>query len=387
MGTASQVITADNPSFNNELVDNGYQTCLLWSYHLTYEIPNEIYENATNRLQDNKDIESRKLLLERNIQIQSSADALKILSYIAAKAPRTTDATPFDETGPNNHTSKQVTFSLQSWDAILRAIDNQLMIMYLIQMNKSFAGSVQVHLNVSKASEFCSPKALGRAIPLRLIPTNSKNSKKTPRFYALILLEALAELFDDSLIRDVADSIFKKSTAPSLNSINYAHEIYNRIDNMHNDEVIQYSSNENNNSAVIDIERLPIHGLVPTLRPYQEAAVRWMINREAMDSTASYNNSNEWEVLWMVFSFHGTNSESHLQANLCLNATVTLSPLYEYMKKSNRNDTGILLYSPFGGWITSSYTQAKDFSLNTVEAMSPRKGGFGILAESMGLGK
>ena len=56
--------------------------------------------------------------------------------------------------------------------------------------------------------------------------TESGAGGESPRFYALLLLEAMAEIFQDSLLRDVADTIFQPIPSDrSADSLKHAHEI------------------------------------------------------------------------------------------------------------------------------------------------------------------
>ncbi|GAX16412.1 E3 ubiquitin-protein ligase SHPRH [Fistulifera solaris] len=105
-----------------------------------------------------------------------------------------------------------------------------------------------------------------------------------------------------------------------------------------------------------EAQQLPmcIPGLVPTLRPYQEHAVRWMLQRESGTGVAG----EEWKLAWRV-----------------LNADIPSLTEWE-----GAND--VLLYNPFMGWLAKAVNEARSMC---VPPISDTRGG--ILAESMGLGK
>ncbi len=102
-----------------------------------------------------------------------------------------------------------------------------------------------------------------------------------------------------------------------------------------------------------------IMGLIPTLRPYQAAAVEWMVKRENMT-----NHGDEWKVIW-----------NGLDA-----ATGRYMPLIQL---ENNEIACSLYYCPFNGRIARTLEEAKKISLYGLT--HPIKGG--ILADQMGLGK
>jgi SNF2 family DNA or RNA helicase len=121
---------------------------------------------------------------------------------------------------------------------------------------------------------------------------------------------------------------------------------------------------------------LKIPGLVPTMRPYQEAAVAWMLERETRLENGVVGN--EWELAWVVVvaaqldNNTGMNQQSHV-----------ILPLPEW--KDRDGTTNVLLMCPFTGWLVDSYEAARAATILPEFMVASPKGG--ILAESMGLGK
>jgi len=118
-----------------------------------------------------------------------------------------------------------------------------------------------------------------------------------------------------------------------------------------------------------------IPGLVPKLRKYQEAAVKWMLQRERGEC-----EDKGWELTWVFIHNYQDVSEDSTNctqgSSTILNGTVC--PLY---KVKTPFPTGSIFYNPFTGWIVDNYEAAKVSTIGNVSAVRG-----GILAESMGLG-
>jgi hypothetical protein len=279
---------------------------------------------------------------------------------------------------------------LHKWDAISKAVENQLMFMLLRSLQGHSFNIVEIYLDEAYTYTWCSPSIVGRNMPLRSFLNSNQSMRKNPRFYALLLLQAFAEIFHNSLIEDVASTICHGGTSHSKNISEEVPtmKIYQCIDNVHINEIqtVPCSNDGAAGNSSVSLEPLHINGLRPKLRPYQEAAVRWMIEREKIDAN-SQRHSNEWEIAWIVISSRN-NLYDQLGSSSTISLVASITPLYEWMKDTNSTDKGILFYSPFGGWLARSYNEAKDFTLNLSGGSNsnPTASG-GILADSMGLGK
>ena len=132
-----------------------------------------------------------------------------------------------------------------------------------------------------------------------------------------------------------------------------AKDVYNLVDNKN---LERYENDDKKQRLTLNIS-----GLLPTLRPYQAAAVQWMLKREHMTT-----HGDEWKVIWNVLN----------------STTKRLIPLIE-LKESEGKCVSNLYYCPFNGRIARTIQEAKQISLG--EHTYPVKGG--ILADQMGLGK
>ena len=139
-----------------------------------------------------------------------------------------------------------------------------------------------------------------------------------------------------------------------------ARMVYNLVDNK---QLERYSNNvDEDDDDKSSFPILNIKGLLPTLRPYQAAAVEWMIEREHVK-----NHGEEWKVMWSVLDSTARRITPLIQLNVNQNSNENLGPLY----------------CPFNGRIARTVREAKKITLGGNN--DPIRGG--ILAEQMGLGK
>lgn len=200
--------------------------------------------------------------------------------------------------------------------------------------------AVQLEWNeLSTISIMLTTKALEIASPSRGFMGPAGIGRRSKKFQPVGNLQrALAIIFPDTIVSQVL-------MKPSSQSPVTAKMVYDLVDNV---QIDKYEK-----SGGYDAKPMFIEGLIPKLRPYQEAAVQWMLQRE--NGTV---DQNEWELAWVV-----------------LTQTNNVLPLSKHM-------TGdVVVYCPFAGWLVSSYCEARE----TSRGEAPVRGG--ILAESMGLGK
>lgn len=178
---------------------------------------------------------------------------------------------------------------------------------------------------------------------------------------------ALAALFPESVVAETAPATAAMAGVaaplPPPPPIITAKQVYALTDNVQLQRRMEKSP---------DAQSLKIPGLVPMMRPYQEAAVAWMLERETRLENGVVGN--EWELAWVVVVQldNNMNQQSHV-----------ILPLPDWKDRDNANN--ILLICPFTGWLVDSYEAARAATILPEFMTASPKGG--ILAESMGLGK
>ena len=211
------------------------------------------------------------------------------------------------------------------------------------------------------------PRAFEICCPLQLPAHLNRQSLRSKRLEpAADLRMALAALFPDSIVADSTTVLTTSSAAPASQTMVTAKRVYGLTDNVQLQATMASQQEQEEQPAP-----LKIPGLIPSLRPYQESAVRWMLEREGKGSTQC---NNEWELAWVVLeTIDGTFKATSL---------VDWKPPQEDGKVQSRP----LLYCPFTGWLAKSVAEARAMTIPSSSLTESNTQG-GILAESMGLGK
>ena len=230
-----------------------------------------------------------------------------------------------------------------------------------------------------RAFETCRPTFL---------PVKSSQASKVYQA-AVCLHRALAELYPKEKV------FFPLASQARTQHAITAKEIYALVDNVQLKASLgkKKQMGATGDAASDSTGALKIPGLVPTLRPYQEEAVRWMLAQERGGMAhASTNKSEEWELAWVVVhSYSGKMPEPSDKPRVVF--------LPEYMQHyperiRQQKDSNRFFFCPFTCWLASTLEEAKAMTLTVEGAVSTRNTRNasdqfcgGILADSMGLGK
>ncbi|KAL7442692.1 hypothetical protein ACHAXM_009134 [Skeletonema potamos] len=275
--------------------------------------------------------------------------------------------------------------------SVLRAFENEILEIGLMSTTHS---EISVSINLLLISSLHDNKlvqSLNAAPPIP-VPRKNKSQKLSKPHPSYSIIQALSGVFKGSIFDDVAKSCFvpdsndakqqqakRQQKQIDNKSVITARIVYSVVDNVHANEYEQPSSRSGPSPSNNSTTPLVIPGLVPTLRPYQEAAVRWMIQRES-DHQAAVSN-DEWELCWYVIV---QNAAADCQAS----TTVTrcnIIPLSEWKSGKSSPNERQLLCNPFAGWVAATYEDAKFLMFRVRGEVYHPKGG--MLCESMGLGK
>jgi SNF2 family DNA or RNA helicase len=275
---------------------------------------------------------------------------------------------------------------------ILRAFEEDIIEISLVPTS---AEQISVSVNLLHSDKLTQTFNAAPPIPVpRLLPRNSKNnmqkfSKAHPSY---ILIQALGSIFKESVFGHVAKSCFvpfgstevvktRQQNKKQSKSIITAGMVYSVVDNLHANEFEPIEGDTTSSSIISSPPPLDIPGLLPTLRPYQQAAVRWMLERETNNSI-----NDEWELCWYVIINTSdsvdsdANDDEHSSVSRC-----SIIPLSEWRSGKSSQDEKQVLFNPFVGWIASTYEDAKYLMFGKRGEVHHPRGG--VLAESMGLGK
>ena len=285
-----------------------------------------------------------------------------------------------DVKGLLEHCNKSLVDSDDSVDvtSIMNAFEADMLEINLFprinESNNAYQVDISIHL---LQTDFLGTQTINLTPPIpvpRKLPTSKKNNNNNLQKFSkphssYILIQALGSIFKGSILENVANSCltsYKTKTSKIT-----AGMVYSLVDNAHANDYQHPSTST-----------LDIPGLVPTLRPYQEAAVRWMLERETENSMALSND--EWELCWYVIVSNTVDDSSSSQCFTKVSRCNIVS-LPEWKKGKSSTDDKHLFCNPFAGWIVHTHEDARCLTLGDREKIHHPMGG--ILAESMGLGK
>jgi len=207
------------------------------------------------------------------------------------------------------------------------------------------------------------------AVPRRQPGLRQRFTQPTPSY---TLIQALGAIFKQSVFDNVAETLLNKQyNLDQKNTLITAKDVYSQVDNAH----YEFAGSEASTS-------LDIPGLLPTLRPYQSAAVQWMLKcEEEIPST----ESDEWELCWFVIT-ECQNTRLDEAEGSGVARTSNILPLVEWKLLKSSPTERCLLVNPFNGELANTHDEAKAIMLGDEDNDNTHVRG-GILAESMGLGK
>eukprot|EP00956_Cyclotella_meneghiniana_P035017 scaffold110358_cov66-Cyclotella_meneghiniana.AAC.1 len=275
-----------------------------------------------------------------------------------------------------NKAATDTTIDIKS---ILKAVEHDVLAITLSSTNS--ATILSIHL-LQVNSLIHSNSKMKILCPSILTPRVLRQSKKNISNPAYITIQALGGMYPGSILDDVAKSCRVNETITQQTRSNEsitAGMVYSVVDNVHYNTMHEIAQQE---------QPLDIPCLVPKLRPYQEAAVRWMLQRETDSSSELL--SEEWELCWYVIVQQDTDecdlcdSKSSRQEITAMKCKIIPLTVWKNNAKSSQDDEYVLC-NPFTSQVAITYDDAKYLTLGTSKTVYHNKGG--ILAESMGLGK
>mmetsp|Transcript_20650 Transcript_20650/g.44862 ORF Transcript_20650/g.44862 Transcript_20650/m.44862 type:complete len:1793 (-) Transcript_20650:162-5540(-) len=354
---------------------------------------------------DVQEEKQKQLQLQQHFTINSGDDGvtlIKIPSSAQKIASSTSDAyelmqfhlpnTKIVPIGDSDVVSNTLMISLETIEAVEtilkhchRSLDSDDVLFDTAPIVRAFEdGMLDVALKTTSDKVDVSIRLL-MASCLEKMPCRNRSGFTKPSHPSYTLLQALGGIFKGSIFDNVAKSLANRQLKKDQrDSFITAKMVYSVVDNVHAGEFEGAISDDSSSS-------LDIPGLVPTLRPYQDAAVRWMLKREGKQdqdtnngsvSTSTDTYNNEWELCWFAIVEYPKVAAAGIDADSFTRSHVM--PLPEWKKGKSAPDERQMFCNPFAGRLAPSYEEAKNMMLGK-ESNDHVKGG--ILAESMGLGK